>query len=198
LTHRLFRGGDLKVVAGKAPRNLRRHTARILLVDEADAIEASAEGDPITLAERRTLSFANRKIVTGGTPLDESTSAIARLYSQSDQRVFELPCPACGVFAEIEWRAIEWPPGRPELAVWRCPSCNALAAESDKAQMARAGRWRVLRPEIRGHAGFKINALTSVLPNTIWPNLAAEYERAKDDHDTLRVFQNNHPRPAVA
>src|SRR5260221_3457385 len=30
LTHRLFRGGDLKVVAGKAPRNLRRHTARIL------------------------------------------------------------------------------------------------------------------------------------------------------------------------
>jgi hypothetical protein len=46
LTHRLFRGGDLKVVAGKAPRNLRRHTARILLVDEADAIEASAEGDP--------------------------------------------------------------------------------------------------------------------------------------------------------
>jgi Phage terminase large subunit (GpA) len=27
LTHRLFRGGYLKVVAGKAPRNLRRHTA---------------------------------------------------------------------------------------------------------------------------------------------------------------------------
>jgi phage terminase large subunit GpA-like protein len=45
LTHRLFKGGDLKVVAGKAPRNLRRHTARILMVDEADAIEVSAEGE---------------------------------------------------------------------------------------------------------------------------------------------------------
>ena len=44
---RLFPGGSLKVVAGKAPRNFRRHTARILLVDEVDAIEASAEGDPV-------------------------------------------------------------------------------------------------------------------------------------------------------
>jgi phage terminase large subunit GpA-like protein len=55
LLHRLFPGGSLKIVAGNLPRNLRRHTARILLVDEADAIEASAEGDPISLAEKRTL-----------------------------------------------------------------------------------------------------------------------------------------------
>jgi hypothetical protein len=39
LCHRLFNGGSLKVVAGKAPRNLCRYTARILLIDEADAIE---------------------------------------------------------------------------------------------------------------------------------------------------------------
>jgi phage terminase large subunit GpA-like protein len=44
LTHRLFKGGDLKVVAGKAPRNLRRHTARILMVDEADAIRSEHRG----------------------------------------------------------------------------------------------------------------------------------------------------------
>jgi phage terminase large subunit GpA-like protein len=42
LLHRLFPGGSLKIVAGKGPRNLRRHTARVLLIDEADAIEASA------------------------------------------------------------------------------------------------------------------------------------------------------------
>jgi phage terminase large subunit GpA-like protein len=72
------------------------------MVDEADAIEASVEGDPITLAERRTLS-ANRKIIAGGTPLEEGTSPITRLYQQSDQRVFEVPCPACGAFSEIRW-----------------------------------------------------------------------------------------------
>ena len=186
LTHRLFRGGDLKVVAGKAPRNLRRHTARILLVDEADAIEASAEGDAITLAERRTLSFANRKILAGGTPLDESTSAITRLYGQSDQRVFELPCPSCGTFAEIEWSQIEWPPDRPDLAAWRCPSCRALIEEGRKAQMVSAGRWRVQCPEVVGHAGFRINALVStlgiaatlaslLLPRGIWGTIEDRY-----------------------
>jgi hypothetical protein len=51
--HRLFPGGSLKIVATKAPRNLRRHTARCLLIDEVDACEASAEGDPVALAEKR-------------------------------------------------------------------------------------------------------------------------------------------------
>jgi phage terminase large subunit GpA-like protein len=50
LTHKRFPGGSLKIVAAKSPRNLRRHTARILLIDEADAMEPSAEGDPIRLA----------------------------------------------------------------------------------------------------------------------------------------------------
>ena len=190
LTHRLFKGGDLKVVAGKAPRNLRRHTARILFVDEADAIEASAEGDPITLAERRTLSFANRKIVTGGTPLDESTSAITRLYGQSDQRVWEMPCPSCDGFAEIAWEAIEWPEGEPERAAWRCPSCEALVEERHKAQMAERGRWRAENSGSVGHAGFRINALASLLANASWGKLAAEFLRVKHDPATLRVFVN--------
>src|SRR5437870_3118644 len=38
LLHRRFAGGSLKVVAARAPRNLRRHTARVLLIDEADAM----------------------------------------------------------------------------------------------------------------------------------------------------------------
>jgi hypothetical protein len=42
LLHRIFDGRSLKIVAGKAPRNLRRHTVRVLLIDEADAIEVSA------------------------------------------------------------------------------------------------------------------------------------------------------------
>src|SRR5438093_3156948 len=57
LMHRRFTGGSLKVVAARAPRNLRRHTARVLLIDEADAMEVGTDGSPIVLAERRTLSF---------------------------------------------------------------------------------------------------------------------------------------------
>jgi len=46
LLHRRFAGGSLKVVAARAPRNLRRHNARVLIIDEADACEAGAEGNP--------------------------------------------------------------------------------------------------------------------------------------------------------
>src|SRR5260221_28721 len=63
LMHRSFPGGSLRVVPGKAPRNLRRHTARVLLVDEADAMETGAGGDVLPLAERGTISFDHRKII---------------------------------------------------------------------------------------------------------------------------------------
>jgi phage terminase large subunit GpA-like protein len=148
MLHRLFPGGSLKCVAGKAPRNLRRHTARILMVDEADAIDVSAEGDPISLAERRTMTFADRKIIVGGTPIDEATSHVARCYAESDQRVFEVPCIACGSYTEIRWAHIEWKPDKPETAGFRCPHCGTLATEQDKARMVRRGRWRATAPHV--------------------------------------------------
>jgi phage terminase large subunit GpA-like protein len=190
LLHRIYPGGSLKCVAGKAPRNLRRHTCRILLIDEADAIEVTAEGDPITLAERRTLSFGNRKIIVGSTPLQESTSHVARCYAESDQRVFEVPCPSCGAFSELLWPDMTWPDGKPELAAWRCPQCSELVPENRKRKMVLAGYWRVTRPDVKGHAGFRLNALVSLLPNASWAKLAAEYETVKYDSDRLMVFTN--------
>ena len=38
-------GGSLKIVAARSPRNLRAHTVRILLIDEEDGMEVTAEGD---------------------------------------------------------------------------------------------------------------------------------------------------------
>lgn len=187
---RRFAGGSLKVVAAKAPRNLRRHTARVLLIDEADAMLPGAEGSALTLAERRTLSYADRKIVIGSTPLDADTSNVLRAYASSDQRIYEIPCPACGAFQEILWRHIEWPEGKPEDAAYRCPHCGELIPERHKGEMVAAGRWRATAPHVKGHAGFRINALVSPLANAAWGKLAVEFLAAKDDSDNLRVFVN--------
>jgi hypothetical protein len=145
---RRFENGSLKIVPAKAPRNLRRHNVRYLIVDECDAMQNSSEGDTIALAEKRTLSFADRKIIMGSTPLDLETSHIIRAYERSDQRIFELPCPECGTFCEIEWGHIEWEPDRPETAAFRCPHCAILVDESFKPQMLAEGHWRPLRPEV--------------------------------------------------
>lgn len=190
LLSRRFVGGSLKIVAAKSPRNLRRHNVRILLIDEADAMEPGAEGSPITLAERRTLSFANRKIILGSTPTIEETSNVLRAYARSDRRVFEVPCPDCGHRHEIAWSDIQWPEGEPKRAHYVCPACGSVVEERHKAAMVEAGRWRATAPEVDGHAGFRLNALVSTLANASWGKLAAEFVDAKKSPDTLQVFVN--------
>jgi phage terminase large subunit GpA-like protein len=190
LLHRRFPGGSIKFVAAKAPRNLRRHNVRALFIDEADAMEVGKEGSPILLAEKRTLSFANRKIVMGSTPIFVETSHVLRAYALSDQRIFEVPCPSCGAFTEILWGHIEWEPDQPATAKFRCPTCKELIDERHKPAMVEAGDWRALRPEVTDHAGFRLNALVSLLANASWPKLAAEFLKAKESFDELQVFTN--------
>jgi phage terminase large subunit GpA-like protein len=190
LLSRRFPGGSLKIVAARAPRNLRRHTARVLLVDEADAMEIGAEGNPIRLGERRTLTFADRKIIIGSTPIFTDTSAVLREYGESDQRVYEVPCPHCGSFFEIMWGNIVWPEGEPEKAQCQCPHCSEMIDERLKHGMVHAGAWRATRPEILGHSGFRLNALISLLANATWPKLAKEFLQARNDPSELQVFTN--------
>jgi phage terminase large subunit GpA-like protein len=78
-------GGSLKILAARAPRNLRMHDAKVLLIDEADAMEITVEGDPILLAEKRTVAHPDRKIVCGSTPTSEDTSVVARRFDESTQ-----------------------------------------------------------------------------------------------------------------
>ncbi|WP_112309140.1 phage terminase large subunit family protein [Pseudogemmobacter bohemicus] len=163
---RRFAGGSLKFLAAKAPRTLRRHSARVVFGDEIDAWEVSAEGSPIELATMRTLTFSNRKLIFGGTPIFDH-GAVTTLYSQSDQRVFELPCPECGDFHEIAWQDIRWPDGKPEEAHWVCPSCGSVVHERHKPRMVQEGRWRAIAQGQRSHAGFRVNTALSRLTLTL-------------------------------
>lgn len=190
LLSRRFPGGSLKVVAAKAPRNLRGHNARILIIDEADGMEPTREGHAPALAERRTMSFPDRKIVVGSTPIFEETSYVLSAYERSDKRIFEVPCPECGDFHEIRWKDIRWPEGKPEDAYWCCPSCGSVVEERRKYAMVAAGRWRATAPEVNGHAGFRINALVSPMAKASWGVLAQEFLAAKDDPGLLQTFVN--------
>ena len=187
---RRFAGGSLRLVPSKSQRNLRRLTAKIILIDEADAMDAGAEGDPITLAEKRALTFPDRKIVLGSSPILTVTSRVLRAYGLSDARVYECPCPECGAFSEILWKHIVWPEGEPGKAVFECPHCDARIDEKHKPAMVEDGAWRATRPEIEGHAGFRLNSLISGLRNASWGRLAAEFLEAKKNPDTLQTFVN--------
>lgn len=203
-------GWSLKILPARAPRNLRRHDARDLYIDEEDGMEVTVEGDPIALAEKRTLAHADRKIIRGSTPTGDLTSTIVKAYNESDQRVYEVPCPHCGAAFEILWPHIVWPKGEPEKAVCVCPHCLAAAnaerplgknifndrpaiiiPERYKTEMVAAGDWVAQRPDIQDHAGFRLNTFISQLPNARWSKLAAEFEKAKRAGlAELQVFAN--------
>jgi phage terminase large subunit GpA-like protein len=187
-------GGSIKLLAAKSPRNLRRHDAKKLFIDEEDAMEVTPEGDPIDLAEKRTLSHPDRKIIRGSTPTNELTSTIHRAYLESDQRIFECPCPHCGSFFELLWEHIVWPTGEPKQAKCACPHCSELIDERFKNQMVALGAergWRRCEPEVMGHAGFRLNALISPLAHVRWGILATEFLRAKRAGPAaMQVFVN--------
>jgi len=187
-------GGSLKILAARSPRNLRRHDAKKLFVDEEDGMEVTSEGDPIMLAEKRTLAHPDRKIVRGSTPTDELSSSINRAYQESDQRVFECPCPHCGSFFELMWEHIVWPVDDPDKAACACPHCNELIEERFKTSMVAAGAergWRRQRPDVLGHAGFRLNTLISPLANARWSKLVEEFLRAKRSGPAeMQVFVN--------
>jgi phage terminase large subunit GpA-like protein len=90
---KLFPGGFVTLVSSKSAHSLRSRSIRVLLLDEVDAYEASIgdEGDPIRLAEARTTTWPNRKIILTSTPTLKDISRIEREFLASDQRYFNVP-----------------------------------------------------------------------------------------------------------
>lgn len=185
---RRFLGGSLKVLAAKAPRNFRRHTARVVMMDELDAMPPTTEGPPAKLGPKRAFSFDDRKIVLCSTPVYVD-GPILKAYGRSDQRVFEVPCPHCEWMQEILWQHIKFPDG-PESAAYECPQCLRRVEETWKRAMVEAGAWRPTKPEVKGHAGFRLNTFISQLKNARWSAIADEFLAAKDDPAELQVVVN--------
>lgn len=191
---RKFPGGSLKCV-GAAPRNLRRHFVRVLMLDEIDGYLPSNEGDPLKLAENRTRTARNRLIFAASTPTDSETSNIARAYESSDKRIYETPCPHCGEVFEPRFEHLQWDKDSngehlPDTAHLVCPASGCVIEESSKGAMVEAGGWRATAPQVKGHAGFKCSALISTIEHARWSQIAREFLEAKKDPELLKVWTN--------
>lgn len=71
-----------------------------------------------------------------------------------------------------------------------CPDCSGAIEERHKPGMIEMGRWCPTRPKIKGHAGFRLNALVPQLANASWGKLAIEFVAVKDDPSLLQTFVN--------
>jgi len=186
-----YEGGHITMVGANAPSGLAAKPIRVVLGDEIDRFPASAgtEGDPITLAKRRTTTFWNRKLVWVSTPTLKGTSRIEEAFLEGDQRRYFVPCPDCQTAQVLEWRHLRWADQQPETAAYMCPHCGVLIPESRKGRLLAAGEWRATaEAKVPRTASFHINALYS--PWARWADLAQEWESCQSNMTRMQVFVN--------
>ncbi|ODT17495.1 MAG: hypothetical protein ABS35_25705 [Kaistia sp. SCN 65-12] len=189
MMRRLYPGGSLEFLSASSPRSFRRKLGKVIIADEIDAYAPTDEGSVLDLLRMRSQTYRDRKIVLGGTPIFDH-GQVTKLFEASDQRVFEICCPSCRDHFELEWKHVRWPEGDPDGAHVVCPANGCILEERDKPAAVSAGRWRALRPEVRGRAGFRINSLVSPHYNARWGALAAEFLQDKRSPETLQTFTN--------
>jgi len=188
-----FSGGIMLLTGANSATGLRSAPCRYLFCDEVDAFPADVdgEGDPVALAERRTTTFARRKILLTSTPTVKDFSRIEAEYERSDQRRFYVPCPSCGVMEWLKWGQLKWDDGRPETARYQCEHCGERFEETHKPRILSAGEWRATAPAGNGKtAGFHLSGLYSPLGWCSWEQLVDDFLRAKGDAPALKAFVN--------
>ncbi len=167
ILHKKFTGGQLTLVGSNAPSGLAMRPIRILLFDEVDRYPASAgaEGDPVNLAKKRTITFWNRKIIMVSTPTIKGVSRIDAAWEESDQRRFWVPCPDCGEHQVLRWEQVQWDKDKtgkhlPETAHYTCQHCGVFWSDPKRWAAVRFGEWRAEKP-FAGVAGFHLNEIYS-------------------------------------
>jgi phage terminase large subunit GpA-like protein len=189
ILHKSFPGGRLTMVGANAPSGLAGRPIRVVLFDEVDRMPHSAgtEGDPIGLAEKRTTTFWNRKIIMVSTPTVKGLSRIEAAFEETDKRRFLIPCPHCEHEHALSWGNVKWESGLPNTARMICPSCSKEFGNAAKNAAVRRGRWQATAP-FKGKAGFHLNELYSP-----WKSIAevvADFLEAKGNPTRLQVWVN--------
>lgn len=194
ILHKYFTGGHLTFAGSNSPASLASRPIRLLLMDEVDRYEASAgkEGDPVSLAKRRTNNFWNRLIVLVSTPGNKGESRIEKAWQESDQRHYLVPCPVCGFKQKLEWDRIVYPgkgtdDAQPKQVAYQCLNCEVLIGQEHRAAMLAKGEWQATASS-NGIAGFHINELYS--PWRDWVDIAMDFETARKDPHQLKVWVN--------
>lgn len=199
-----FPGGMLVMTGSNAASSLASMPIKDLALDETDRYprDVEDEGDPISLAEQRTVTFPRAKRYKASTPGRKESSHIAKEYDASSQAQYWVACPHCLEKQVLEFDHLVWSKGvddngqkvhKPETAVYMCQCCGEAIQERFKTWMLaeeNGAEWRHRYPE-RTRLGYHINALYSPIGLGLsWPQIADKWLIACRDSAKLQPFIN--------
>jgi phage terminase large subunit GpA-like protein len=197
-----FPGGVLMLAGANSASGLSSMPIKKLLLDEVDRYppDVDDEGDPIDLAEQRTVTFPRAKRYKASTPGRLAMSHIAKEYETSSRGQLWLPCPHCHekqvlVRENLRWSKTTDPATgkrvhQPHTARYVCEHCGVEIEERHKTWMLERGEWRHRNPE-RKKLGYQLSALyTPIGLGRSWAKVAEEWLEASRDPAKLQTFVN--------
>lgn len=179
LLHKKFNGGQLTIAGANSFNSLASRPTRIVLGDEAAKWKPNEQGSPFRQVSARTKAFWNSKVAYFSTPTSQKNE-FQDIWDESDKRVFEIPCPHCGVRVVLTFdetpgslpsdtecgRAIlQWTEGvasktddgrviRRCVDAWfQCLECNRRIDDVERQRAVQQGTWRATQAFF-GTAGF--------------------------------------------
>ena len=193
-----FESMYIALVGANSPSDLSSRPVRYIFFDEIDKFPAwsGAEASPIKLAEERTKTFYNRKIVKVSTPTLK-TGYIWQAWEKADMQYnYYLPCPHCGESPVLEFSQIKWPEDMDISQVknnawYECKFCHNAIYDRQKIQMLRDGTWKgnkKVTGKVRKVA-FHMSSLYS--PWLSFGDVASEFLESKDVPSLLMNFINS-------
>lgn len=189
--HKSFPGGHVTGCGANSPASLASRPIRIVLCDEVDRfpVSAGSEGDPVTLARKRSATFWNRKIILVSTPTNKGASRIEQAYEESDKRLYYVSCHDCGHEQTLKWSQVQFDADRPETAGYACESCGSIWDDASRARAVRRGQWRATE-KFSKTAGFCVSGLYS--PWIPLEDAVRDFLAARKQPSTLRVWVNTY------
>jgi predicted RNA-binding Zn-ribbon protein involved in translation (DUF1610 family) len=185
-------GQTLRVAYSNSPTELKNWSAGVGIFDEVDELEMRAF-DSIAAAKQRMGAYRRRLELYIGTPtLPEY--GIHRVWKESDQRQFNVPCPLCGETQHLTWEGnIRWDDTqetneeKAATARFVCAHCGENWDHRLREMANARGRWVATFPD-RPIIGFGLNRL--LVPSSLPGKMVSDFLNGLESDTAMREHVN--------
>lgn len=144
LCEKFFAGVRIGFAWAGSPTELASHAVALVVVDEVDRMEATVEGDPVSLALARTATYPDGKVILVSTPTLDGASPIWQRYEEGTQHRWHWPCPHCHEYFAPCFELLHWPDKATphhalKTATLVCPHCGAELPDRERSGMNDRG-----------------------------------------------------------
>jgi len=184
-----YPGGHIVVAGANSAASLSSMPVRVVWMDETDRFPESAggEGNPINLAEARSITYWNKKRIKTSTPTIAGKSKIEDAYNNGSMEEWCVECPCCGTWQPYDFKRVVF-----NTVSMRCINCGEEISEAD--WKGSPHKWIAKHPERKKYRSFHLSGLAS--PWMTWQELIEEFQKAQrklekyHDVNDLKTFIN--------